>query len=89
MEQSMASVSASEFAKNFGQFRDVAQREAVAITSHGRESCYLISAEEYRRLKQRDRDVFNVTDMPDDIIEAIGAVRMDPRHDHLNALLDD
>jgi prevent-host-death family protein len=85
----MASVTAADFAKNFGQFREVAQREPVAITSHGRETCYLISAEEYRRLKKRDRDVFDISDMPDDVIEALRTVRMDPRHDHLNALLED
>jgi prevent-host-death family protein len=85
----MASVTAAEFAKSFGRFREVAQREPVAITSHGRETCYLISAEEYRRLKTRDRDVFDISDLPDDVIDAIRTARMDPRHDHLNALLDD
>jgi prevent-host-death family protein len=85
----MTSVTAADFAKKFGQFREMAQREPVAITSHGRETCYLISAEEYHRLKARDRDVFDASDMPDDMIEAIRSARMDPRHDHLNALLED
>lgn len=85
----MASVTAADFARNFGQFREMAQREPVAITSHGRETCDLISAEEYRRLKMRDRDVFDISDLPEEVIEAIRTARMDPRHDHLNALLED
>ncbi len=85
----MASVTAADFARNFGQFREMAQREPVAITSHGRETCYLISAEEYRRLKTRDRDVFDISDLPEDVIAAIRTARMDPRHDHLNALLEE
>jgi hypothetical protein len=85
----MASATAMEVAKNFGQFRDLAQREPIAITAYGRETCYLISAEEYHRLKSRDRDVFDVTDMPQDLIAAISASEMDPRHADLDKLLDD
>jgi PHD/YefM family antitoxin component YafN of YafNO toxin-antitoxin module len=84
----MASASSMEVAKNFGQFRMLAQREPVAITSYGHENCYLISAEEYHRLKSRDRDVWDVSDMPTDLIEAIAAAEMDPRHAHLDKLLD-
>ena len=43
----MKTVTASEFQKNFGAFKEVAQREPVAITSNGRESVVLISAAEY------------------------------------------
>ncbi len=85
----MVKVSAAEFAKKFGAYRETAQREPVAITSHGRETCYLISAEEYQRLKRRDREVFGLDDMPPDLIDAIRNAKMDPRHDHLNALLDE
>jgi prevent-host-death family protein len=85
----MVTVTAAEFAKKFGEFREAAQREPVAITSHGRETCYLISAEEYRRLKQRDREVYGAHNMPQDLIDALQEAKMDPRHDHLNALLDE
>ena len=43
----MKTVTASEFQKNFGAFKEVAQREPVAITSNGRESVVLISAADY------------------------------------------
>jgi prevent-host-death family protein len=51
----MTSVTSAEFQKSFGRYREVAQREPVTITSHGRESLVLLSVEEYRRLKRLDR----------------------------------
>lgn len=50
----MAKISAAEFQKHFGKYRDLAQREPVAVTSYGRESVVLISAEEYERFRQLD-----------------------------------
>ncbi len=43
----MKTVTASEFQKNFGNFKEIAQREPVTVTSNGRESVELISASEY------------------------------------------
>lgn len=37
-------------AKNFGYYRDLAQREHVAIIHHGRPSVVMMSADEYCRL---------------------------------------
>ena len=50
----MARVSAAEFQKHFGKYRDLAQREPVAVTSYGRESVVLISVEDYARYRQLD-----------------------------------
>ena len=49
----------------------------------------LISTEEYKRLKRRDRQVFATGELPDDIFEAIRNTKMDSRHDHLNDLIKD
>ena len=65
------SVTSAEFQKNFGRYREAAIREAVVITNHGRDSLVLLSAEEYRRLKKRDREVLHVSEPSDDDIEAI------------------
>lgn len=46
----MRTVPASEFQKNFGAFKELAQREPVTVTSNGRESVVLISATEYAEL---------------------------------------
>ncbi len=50
-----ARVTSAEFQKAFVRYRDLAQREPVSITNHGRECLVLLSAEEYSRLKQLDR----------------------------------
>ncbi len=50
----MTAVTATEFTRNFGRYRDMAQREPVAVTNHDRVTGYFVSApdfEEYRRLK--------------------------------------
>lgn len=88
----MVRVTATEFAKNFGRYREAAQREPVAITSHGRTSGYFVSAQEFaefERLRAYERRVHRIEDLPDDAFDAIASSKMDPRHDHLNALLDD
>lgn len=88
----MKRISASEFARNFGRYREAVQREPVAVTSHGRTSGYFVSAEafgEYQDLKAMSRRVYRVADLPKDYIDAIVATRMDAKFDYLNDLLDD
>jgi PHD/YefM family antitoxin component YafN of YafNO toxin-antitoxin module len=88
----MIEVPATEFAKHFGRYREIAQRESVAITSHGRTTGYFMSEheyEEYQRLKSRDRRVYHVSELPADTVASLKTTKMDPTHDHLNALLDD
>jgi prevent-host-death family protein len=48
----MARVPASQFQREFGRLRGVAHREAVMVTSHGRDDVVLLAAEEYRRLRK-------------------------------------
>jgi prevent-host-death family protein len=64
-------VTSAEFQKNFGRYREAAIREAVTITSHGGDSLVLLSAEEYRRLKGRDREVLHVSELSEADIDAI------------------
>ncbi|MBS0397095.1 MAG: type II toxin-antitoxin system Phd/YefM family antitoxin [Proteobacteria bacterium] len=88
----MTAVTATEFAKAFGRYKEEAQREPVAITSYGRVSGYFVSAREYeelQRLRAFERRVHRIKDLPVDIAEAIQNSKMNPAHDHLNALLDD
>jgi PHD/YefM family antitoxin component YafN of YafNO toxin-antitoxin module len=88
----MAAITATEFAKSFGRYKEEAQREPVAITSHGRVSGYFVAAhlyEELLRLRAFERQVHRVKDLPKDVFEAIKGSKMDSKHDHLNALLDE
>ncbi len=64
-------VSSAEFQRNFGRYREAAIRDAVKITIHGRDSLVLLSADEYLRLKRRDRDVLHVSELSDAEIAAI------------------
>lgn len=86
----MVEISATEFAKNFGRYKEAAQREPIAITSYGRTSGYFVSALEYaelQRLRALERRAYRLDDLPTDMAEAIKSARMDPAHDHLNELL--
>ena len=83
-------IPASEFTRNFGRYRMLAQREPVAVSSHGSITGYFVGPEEYeefRRFKQRRRS-FATAELPDEKVEAIGRSRMDKRHAHLDRLLD-
>jgi prevent-host-death family protein len=67
----MISVTSAEYQKSFGRYGDIARREPVAITNHGRESLVLLSAEEYRRLKQQDRKAYYVWELPEEELQAL------------------
>jgi PHD/YefM family antitoxin component YafN of YafNO toxin-antitoxin module len=87
----MIEVSATEFAKNFGRYKEKAQREIIAITSHGRTSGYFLSEHEYLEymfLKAHSRHAYHISELPEETIAAITKAQMNPSHDHLNALMD-
>ena len=88
----MVAATATQFAKRFGRYKEAAQREPVAITSHGRISGYFVSAHEYaelERLRAFERRVYRLGNLPAEIADAIESARMDPANDHLNELLND
>jgi len=67
-----------------------AQREAVAVSSHGRITGYFVGPDEYEEFRRfrESRRSFATVELPKEKVDAIGTSRMDPRHDHLDALLD-
>lgn len=67
----MVTVGATALQRNFAQYQDVALKEPVVITSNGRERLVLLSAEEYRRLRRRDRRVLGLEDFSVEEILAI------------------
>jgi len=68
-------VSAAEFQRNIGRYQDLALREPVAVTRNGRESTVMISADEYHRLKRRERQVLGLEDFTDTDIADLEAAR--------------
>jgi hypothetical protein len=84
------SVSASEFTRNFGHYRMLAQRKAVAVSSHGRITGYFVRPDEYEdfmRFRSQRRS-FATADLPEERVRGVAETRMDERHKHLNDLLD-
>jgi prevent-host-death family protein len=88
----MREVTASEFSKAIGQYQNVAQREPVCIVNHGRPTAYLISADEYQKfqaIRAEARKHLQVGSLPKNIVAAIKAAKVGPKHKHLDKLLDD
>jgi hypothetical protein len=83
-------VPASEFTKNFGRYKMLAQREAVAVSSHGRITGYFVGAHEYEELLKLkgNRRSFATADLSDEKVRAITASRMAKRHNRLNKVLE-
>jgi prevent-host-death family protein len=71
----MVRISAAELQRQWGRVQDMALAEPVTITSNGRDRMVLLSADEYLRLKKRDRQVLGLGDFTDTDIEAIKAVK--------------
>ncbi|MGB0695787.1 MAG: type II toxin-antitoxin system Phd/YefM family antitoxin [Rhodospirillaceae bacterium] len=68
----MTKVSSAEFQRQFGLYRDAAQRAPVTITNHGRETLVLLSADEYQRLKALDLSgSYYAEELPDALKDAI------------------
>ena len=67
----MRRVSSTEFQKKVGLYQDLALTEPLTVTRNGREKIVVLSAEEYHRLKRRDRKVLRVEELSVEDLEAI------------------
>lgn len=88
----MRSVPASQFCRNFGRFQYEAQRDPIEVTSHGRATGYFLSPAEYaeyQALRSMARRHLEAGNLPADVRAAIEKSAMDPRHAHLDALMND
>ncbi len=68
-------VASSDFSKEVGRYQDAALTRPVIVSRNGRDRTVLISVEEYRRLKRRDRQVMSLNDFGDDDIAAVKKAR--------------
>jgi hypothetical protein len=64
-------VSSAEFQKNIGRYQDLALQKPLTITRNGRDRIVMIAAEEYMRLKKRDRIVMTLADFSAEDIAAL------------------
>jgi hypothetical protein len=83
-------VPAAEFARNFGRYKMLAQREAGPVSSNRTLAGYFVAPHEYEELQKMKsmRRRFRTAELSDGEAERIASSRMDSRHDHLNELLD-
>lgn len=77
-------VSTADFIKNYGTLADKALQEAVTITKNGRDRLVMISAEEYSRLKRRDRRMVKLEDFTDAEMALIAATEAAPEDEGLD-----
>jgi hypothetical protein len=64
-------VSAADFHRNLGVYQDIALTEPVTIAENGRAITVLVSAQEYARLKHRDRRVTTAGEFSERHVDAI------------------
>lgn len=84
----MVTITAAELQNHFGKYRDIARREPVAVTHHGRDSVVVISSEEYSRLRALDtREAFYSHELPDDILVELDKGYQGAATPHLDHLL--
>jgi hypothetical protein len=83
-------VPAAEFARDFGRYEMQAQREAAPASSYGTLAGYFVAPHDYEELRKLKtmRRRFLTAELSDAEAEQIASSRMDPRHDHLNKLMD-
>ncbi len=77
-------VTASEFQQSFGALSDKARHEPVIITKHRRDSLVVMSAEEWERLKRRDRRVGLTSELPEEWAEAVRNAKVPDEFAHLD-----
>ena len=69
----MEKVTSADFQREFGRFRNQAQREPVMVTSYGRDDVVLVSAEEFKRLKQLELRPAFAWELPREVTTELGA----------------
>lgn len=84
----MEYVPSADFQRKIGYYQDKAMLDAVVVTRNGRDRLVLLSAAEYYRLKQLDREVLSVGDLSEEDLQAIAAAEVPAEYAHLDNELD-
>lgn len=78
-----------ELKRRFGEIEGIATKEPIIVVSDGRESVVILSAEEYGRLKRRDRQVLRAGELSEAEIEYISNAELPDEFRHLDAELNE
>ncbi len=81
-------VTSTDFKNNVGKFQDAAQSRPVIITKQGRDHTVMISADEYQRLKSRDRRAVRIDDLDDDQLAKLADAEVPEEYGYLDDLLE-
>lgn len=85
----MKKVTAGEFKKQTGEYQEMAQREPLTITKHGRPSLVLLSFDEYQKLTGQPTRIMHVSELSDTDADTLRNIKMPSKYDHLNDLMED
>ena len=77
-------VTTADFIKNYGRLADRALSEPVTITKNGHDRLVVLSAEEYARLKRRDRRVVRAGELTDEEVALIARAEVPADYAHLD-----
>ncbi len=81
----MPQVSSSDVQRDFGTYRTLAESAPVHVTHKDQPSVVILAADEYARLKRRDKVVMATEDLPEWLVDRIADAKVDPAHAHLDA----
>lgn len=87
-QEGVVRVTTAEFVRNWGRIADRALVEPVTVTRNGRDRLVVISAEEYARLKRRDRRVVRTEELSEAEVEMIARAEPPAETAPLDRLLD-
>jgi hypothetical protein len=82
-------VSTAEFIKSYGTIADRALIEPVTITKNGRDRLVVISAEEYERLRRRDRRVIVAGELTDEEVALFAEAEVPAEYAYLDEEIKD
>ena len=68
----MVTVTSADLRKQFGRCRELALKQPVSVTHHGRESLVVLSVDEFKRLKALDtRQALYAWELPEELANAL------------------
>jgi PHD/YefM family antitoxin component YafN of YafNO toxin-antitoxin module len=88
-EDTTMRISSAEFLQTFQKMTHEPLTEPVTITCDGQDRLVLLSAEEYERLKRRDRRVLRIEEFTPEEMEAIRKANVQAEYAHLDDELKD
>lgn len=85
----MRRFSSLDLQRHGARVQEAALREPVVVSYHGRDRLVIMPVDEFERLKQRDKAVVAMAEMPDEFLDALKEPYFDAEQASLDRLLDE